>query len=126
MPKVVVSAKQRPPIRSEASSTVTLALVPAIRRAAAMPAAPAPMMATSTSGPDGALHAGAATPAAAEAADAATNRRRLSFGMIDRWAGLPKSNHASTGAGSQFIGAPARRRRAKFVGGRVVRGRAAT
>src|SRR5271169_4325483 len=106
MPKVVVSVKQRPPIRSDASSTVSLALVPAIRRAAAMPAAPAPMTTTSMSGPDGALHAGAATPAAAEAADAATNRRRLSFGMIDRWAGFLRFNHASTDAGSQFVGAP--------------------
>src|ERR1700733_6745058 len=90
-------------MRSAPSRTASLALAPAIRRAAAMPAAPAPMMATSTSGTDGALHAGKATPAAAEAADAATNRRRLSFGMINRWAGLPELNHASTGAGSQFI-----------------------
>jgi hypothetical protein len=45
-----------------------------------MPAAPAPMTTTSASGLV-ALQAGAAAPAA-EAADAATNRRRLSLGMI--------------------------------------------
>jgi hypothetical protein len=53
-----------------------LALVPASRRAAAMPAAPAPMMTTSKS-PVAAI---AEVPAdAAEAADAARNRRRLSI-----------------------------------------------
>jgi hypothetical protein len=57
-----------------------LAFVPANRRAAAMPAAPAPIIATSTSPVAWAAIAEVLADAA-EAADAARNRRRLSVVM---------------------------------------------
>src|ERR1700678_4378714 len=63
--------------------SATLALVPAIRRVAAMPAAPAPMTTISTSLTACAANAGAPAEAA-EAADAARNRRRLSTVMVNR------------------------------------------
>ncbi len=77
---------------------VTLALVRAIRRAAAMPAAPAPMIAISTWPLIGA--AARAPTDAAEAADAARNRRRLSTGMINRW--LTHRYHVATEYDSQI------------------------
>src|SRR5437870_13398589 len=67
-----MSVKQRPPTRSLASRKASLRPVGAMRRAAAIPAAPAPTMTTSTSGRGaGAASAGrAATPA-----EAARNER---------------------------------------------------
>src|SRR5260370_24526188 len=74
MRKVRVSVKQRPPQRSLASRTTNLRPAAATRRAAAMPAAPAPTIKTSKSG----RAAGAAsTGAAATATEPARNARRF-------------------------------------------------
>jgi hypothetical protein len=79
---------------------VTLALVRAIRRAAAMPAAPAPMTAISTWPLIGAAAMAGAPTDAAEAADAARNRRRLSTLMMNRR--LTHRYNVATGYGWQI------------------------
>ena len=61
---------QRPPIWPVASSTITLRFAATMRRAAAMPAAPAPITTMSASRGNGAAHAcPPRTGAIAEAAD---------------------------------------------------------
>jgi hypothetical protein len=82
MPKVRVSVKQRPPIRSLASNNANLRPVGTRRRAAAIPAAPAPTMTTSTSGCGAGAASTGRAAAAAEAAEAARNERRLNAGMV--------------------------------------------
>src|SRR5215468_4750801 len=75
------------------------ALVAASRRPAAMPAAPAPMIATSSS--PGSRAASAEVPAeATEAADAARNWRRLNEVMGSHL--LNEPHHAPTQYGSQI------------------------
>src|SRR6266571_3155855 len=77
MPNVRVSVKQRPPTRSVASKSISLRPVAAMRRAAAIPAAPAPTMTTSML-----LEAGiASVGCAATATDEARNERRLNVTM---------------------------------------------
>ncbi len=107
-PNVCVSVKQRPPIRPVASISAKRARVPEMRRAAAMPAAPAPMIAISTLSADWAARAGAAA-AAAENADAARNRRRVRAArvraaMVNRL--LIRSHHASRPRRPQFTAMP--------------------
>ena len=58
--KVAVSVRQRPPIWLAASTTITLRLAAMIRRAAAMPAAPAPITTMSASRGSGAAAAACA------------------------------------------------------------------
>ncbi len=80
MPNVRVSVKQRPPTRSVASKSISLRPAAAMRRAAAMPAAPAPTMTTSMP-----LEAGSASAGcAATATDDARNERRLNEIMTFR------------------------------------------
>src|SRR6516165_4642816 len=102
-PKVLMSVTQRPPTAAPASTKAMRSPEPDNRRAAAMPAAPAPTITTSRgpgregggadlldTGAPGALGApgagafGAASPGAAvtAAADAARKDRRLSFFMV--------------------------------------------
>src|SRR5262245_36908713 len=97
MPKMVVSVIQRPPTRSEASISRKLRPAAETRRAAAIPAEPAPTITTSKSTDgDGAAIAGAATVAA----EAARNERRLKRFMVGEWLfrrrahpTLPQSQH---------------------------------
>src|ERR1019366_2046411 len=75
---VAVSVRQRPPIWPAASTTITLRFAAWIRRAAAMPAAPAPITTISASRGNGAPHASAPKAgAAASAADADRKSRRV-------------------------------------------------
>ena len=87
---------QRPPIRSLASSRTNRRLAAAMRRAAAMPAAPAPTIATSRSAP---LCARTTDGAATTAAETARNERRLSPDMVsDRLLEADRMpEHASSG-----------------------------
>ena len=78
-PNVLVSVKQRPPIRSLASISAKRRLAAATRRAAAMPAAPAPIIAMSTS-PSAPV--AASERLAAVAAEAARRDRRLKADMV--------------------------------------------
>ena len=76
--KVVLSVTQRPPIWLAASTTITLRLAAMIRRAAAMPAAPAPITTMSASRGSGAPHAlPQSDGVAANAADAERKPRRV-------------------------------------------------
>ena len=76
--KVVVSVRQRPPIWPAASTTITLRLAAMMRRAAAMPAAPAPITTMSASRGNGAPKARAPRAGAtAKAADAERKSRRV-------------------------------------------------
>ena len=75
---VAVSVRQRPPIWPVASTTITLRFAAMMRRAAAMPAAPAPITTMSASRGNGAPHARAPSAgAAASAADAERKSRRV-------------------------------------------------
>ena len=76
--KVVVSVRQRPPIWPAASTTITLRFAARMRRAAAMPAAPAPITTISASRGNGAARARPPrTGAAAKPADAERKSRRV-------------------------------------------------
>jgi hypothetical protein len=87
MPNVRVSVKQRPPTRSVASKIAGFRPAAAMRRAAAIPAAPAPTMTTSVL-----LEAGIASAGcAATATDEARNERRLNAIMAFR---MPLSSHS--------------------------------
>ena len=75
---VAVSVRQRPPIWPAASTTITLRFAAITRRAAAMPAAPAPITTMSASRGNGAAHARARIGGvAANAADAERKPRRV-------------------------------------------------
>jgi hypothetical protein len=79
MPNVLVSVKQRPPTRPDASSITNRRPEAAIRRAAAIPAAPAPTITTSVSPEAGkAASAGEATVAA----ERARKERRFNRAMV--------------------------------------------
>src|SRR5438874_4886572 len=89
-PKLRVSVMQRPPTRSVASSRMKRRPAAAMRRAAAIPAAPAPTIITSAS-PEGATapSAGDATAAAEPARnDRRDNDRKDSGFMVCEW--LPR------------------------------------
>jgi hypothetical protein len=75
---VAVSVRQRPPIWPSASTTITLRFAAMMRRAAAIPAAPAPITTMSASRGNGAAQARAQSAgAAANAADAERKPRRV-------------------------------------------------
>ena len=112
-PKILVSVTQRPPTSPAASSTTNApAGEAATRRAAAMPAAPAPTMTTSTgrtvalpAAPDGCRLAAAARRSRprAKAAEAARNERRVRRFMVSDCWRSGRRHHAGMRLLPQFV-----------------------